>query len=84
MQKCTNKTGFIEVCCYGDTHMTDLPHENRRMNPNGGATRPQCDLEESADENGHPNSRAFEDWLTQYRNRLARVLSDGTQDRADD
>ena len=53
--------------------------DNRGMDPNCGGTGLPSDFCGGAPENDI-NSRALEDWLIKYRNRLAMVVSGGTED----
>lgn len=53
---------------------------NRGMDPNYGGVGVPSDFCLGAPENSHFNSRAFEDWLIKYRNRLAKVVSGGIEE----
>jgi hypothetical protein len=67
-----------------DLHRSDLPDDNRGMEPNGDRRGLPRDFYEGAFQNGDISSRAFEDWLIKYRNRLRNVISGGTEDPKDD
>jgi hypothetical protein len=67
-----------------DMHRSDLPDDNGGMDPNYGGTGLRRDFYGGAFQNEHISSRAFDDWLIKYRNRLRNVISDGTEDPRDD
>jgi hypothetical protein len=56
------------------THMSYLPNENREKDSIPDARRLRENPEERTHGSGQTHSRAFEDWLNNYRNRLDRVL----------
>lgn len=58
----------------GGTHMSFLPNDNRETNPIPDARPLREDPEEPTHGSGPTHSRAFEEWLNNYRNRLDRVL----------
>jgi hypothetical protein len=67
-----------------DMHKSDLPDDNGGMDPTCGGTGLLRDFYGGAFQNEHISSRAFEDWLIRYRNRLRIVISYGTKDPKDD
>lgn len=58
----------------GGTHMSYLPNETRETDSIPDACRLREDPEERTHGSGQNYSRAFEEWLNNYRNRLGRVL----------
>ena len=62
--------GLVE----GGTYMSYLPNENRETDSNADAPGLREYPGEGTDGKGQTHSRAFENWLSNYRNRLDRVL----------
>jgi hypothetical protein len=61
-----------------------LPDDNGAIDPKRGGTGLPRDFYSGTFQNEHTSSRAFDDWLIKYRNRLRNVISGGTEDPKDD